>query len=441
MAEIRPFKGIRYNSKVVKLEEVITEPYDRIPPSLQEEYYRRSPFNVVRIILGKEIEPENPEQDKYKRAKLYLEEWMRKGVLIREEKESLYLYEQEFRVDKAWKKRKGLVARVKLEEFSSKKVLPHEKTFPKHKEDRLNLLRATNTNTEQIFLLYKDEEQRVSQAIEDSLQRASLVAEVGDEDNIFHRLWIISDEEDIERIQDGMRDKVLIIADGHHRYETSLNFRKETIQKMKTIKGDEPFQYVMMTLFDFDDPGLVILPTHRLLRGVDRLTEESLRKVLTPYFEIEEIEWTDLSNKSSVSLALEKINSGSHVFAGISSEFRKIFIFRLKSEKILNEEMDPQKPTEWKKLDVSILHSLILDKLASLCSQPLSLEGQVGYIREVEEGIRKIVEGEFQMLFLLKAVTLPELKSVIEKGELMPHKSTDFFPKLKSGLIMNPLND
>jgi len=440
MAEIQPFRGLRYNNKKVKLEEVITEPYDRIPPPLQEEYYQRNPYNVVRIILGKDEDPENPEKNKYKRAKIYLDQWEKEDILIREEQEALYLYEQEFQVNDDWNKRIGLIARVRLEEFSSKKVLPHEKTFPKHKIDRLNLLRETNTNTGQIFLLYKDDDSAVSQALEKAKQKAELGAEVKDENDFTHRLWIIRAKEDIKEIQEALADKALIIADGHHRYETSLNYKKENLEENKAVKGDEPFHYIMMTLFRIDDPGLVILPTYRLVKGLDKHSEENLKKLLSPNFKISEIDWADPLNKSSLEEAQKRVNSEAHTFAAFISHSKKILIFSLKSEEILDQEIKEEKSREWKRLDVAILHSLIIDKLEALASGPYSQEDNVSYIRDLTEGIEKVVQGEFQMIFLLRPTLLPQIREVVENGELMPHKSTDFFPKLKSGLVMNPLD-
>ena len=441
MSEIRPFKGLRYNSEKLNLEEVITEPYDRITPTMQEDYYRRNPYNVVRIILGKDDDPEHPEKDKYKRANIYLDKWESEGLLIRENQNALYLYEQEFRVKDEKKNRTGLVARVKLEEFSSRKVLPHEKTFPKHKVDRLNLLRATNTNTGQIFLLYKDDRNTVSQAIEKARQKAELGAEVKDEDNFLHRLLIIKDKEAIQRIQEAMADKVLIIADGHHRYETSLNYQKEVLETMKGAKGDEPFNYIMMTLFKLEDPGLMILPTYRLVKGLDKLSDEGIKKLLLPCFEISEIRWSETSNQSKIEEVQKSVLNENHTFAAFISQLKKFFIFRLKSEEFLDKEITDEKSKEWKHLDVAILHSLIIDKLKSLSSESFSLENNVSYIRNLEQGIKKVMQGEFQMIFLLKPVSLHQIREVVENGELMPQKSTDFFPKLKSGLVMNPLDE
>lgn len=441
MAEIQPFRGIRYNTGKVKLEEVITEPYDRIPPELQQEYYRRNPYNVVRIILGKDDDPEHPEKDKYKRAKIYLEEWQREGILIREDKESLYIYEQEFDLDGEKKHRRGLIARVRLEEFSTKKVLPHEKTFPKHKVDRLNLLRATNTNTGQIFLLYNDDDRRVLGSIEDALKTAELGAELEDEDGFTHRLRIIKDSSAIHSIQQAMEDRVLIIADGHHRYETSLNYMKEKTAQMKEVRGDEPFHYIMMTLFRLDDPGLVILPTFRLAKGLDRLSEDRFKEVLLPYFHIHDITAPDPLETEILTSVRSRVNSEPHTFAVYIAPLEKFCILRLKSEDLLDREIDEGKSRAWKRLNVTILHSLIIDKLKPLTSSVFSLENNISYIRSLEEGLRKVKDGEFQMLFFLRSVSLKEIREVVENGELMPQKSTDFFPKLKSGLVMNPLDE
>ena len=441
MADIHPFKGLRYNAQKVKLEEVITEPYDRIPPALQEEYYKRNPHNVVRIILGKDDDPEHPEKDKYKRANVYLEQWEKEGILVREDQEALYMYEQEYQVWNEQKKRIGLISRVGLEEFSSGKVLPHEKTFPKHKVDRLNLLKATNTNTGQIFLLYNDDDGSVSQTIKGALAKAELGADVRDEDNFHHVLWIIKDKDDIRRIQEAMADKVLIIADGHHRYETSLNFQKMKAEELGEVKGDESFNTIMMTLFRLDDPGLVILPTYRLVKDLDKLTAQSLEELLSPYFEISEIDWLDTSDSAVTEKVQEKVLGGTRTFGAFIPQLHKALVFHLKTEDILDREISDERSKEWKYLDVAILHSLIIDKLEALSSEPFSLENNVSYIRNLEKGIKKVIEGEFQMIFLLKPVSLLQIREVVENGELMPQKSTDFFPKLKSGLVMNPLDE
>jgi uncharacterized protein (DUF1015 family) len=441
MAEIEPFRGLRYNTQKVDLKDVITEPYDRITPAMQEAYYKRSAYNIVRIILGQDDEPGQPEKDKYQRANVYLEKWEKEGIFIREDKAALYVYDQEFLVDGVAKNRRGLIARVKLEEFASKKVLPHEKTFPKHKEDRLRLLRATNANTEQVFLLYTDDEKKAGRAIEQVIETGELAAQVKDEDGFRHRLWVIKDKKHIGRIRETMAEKTLIIADGHHRYETSLNYRAEMIQKLGAVTGDEPFNYIMMTLFDLNDPGLVILPTYRLVKGLEKLSQENFKKRFSGHFEISEISWRSLADKAALDKVRARVEKESHTFAAFLTGIKKIFVLRLKSEDFLDREIGQDQSREWKRLDVAILHSLIIDKLARLTGGPFAQEENVGYIRNLEEGLKKVVQGEWQMIFLLKPCSLQQIRQVVEKGELMPHKSTDFFPKLKSGLVLNPLED
>ena len=242
-------------------------------------------------------------------------------------------------------------------------------------------------------------------------------------------------------IQEAMAEKILIIADGHHRYETSLNYKREILEKGKVAKGNEPFNYIMMTLFWLDDPGLVILPTFRLVKGLDKLSEESLKELLSPCFEISDLEWADLSDKATLAEIQKRVNSGSYVFSAYVAQFKKFFIFRLKSEDLLDIEISDEKSKEWKSLDVAILHSLIIDKLETLSSGSFSLENNVNYIRNLEQGLKKVEDGKFQMIFLLRPVSLNQIRDVVENGELMPQKSTDFFPKLKSGLVMNPLDE
>jgi uncharacterized protein (DUF1015 family) len=273
------------------------------------------------------------------------------------------------------------------------------------------------------------------------MAKAELGAEVRDEDNFYHHLWIIKDKDDIRRIQQAMADKVLIIADGHHRYETSLNYQKMKIEELGDAKGNESFNYIMMTLFRLDDPGLIILPTYRLVKGLDKLSDQGFNELFSSNFEISGVDWLDTSDPTVLDKVQEKILSGTHTFGAFIPPLNKAFILRLKSEDILDREISDEKSKEWKCLEVAILHSLIIDKLEALSSEPFSLENNVSYIRNLEQGIEKAVKGEFQILFLLNPVSLFQIRKVVENGELMPQKSTDFFPKLKSGLVMNPLDE
>ncbi len=435
MAIIKAFRAIRYNPEKVNLKDVITEPYDRITPSMQEEYYKRSPYNVVRIILGKDEEP-HPERNKYKRARLYLEDWLKEKILIREEKRSLYIYQQKFNVDGEEKIRNGLIGAVRLEEFSTKKVLPHEKTFPKPKEDRFNLLSATNTNTEQIFLLYDDEDGKIRGIIDSAIQNAEKAFSIEDEDQITHALFILSDQKYIEEIKNSLSEKILIIADGHHRYETSLLFKKEREKDRKF--EEEPFDYIMMTLFSLQDRNLVILPTHRLVKGL-KTTEFSLKETLSPYFKVEERE--EPKNENEWNKITEMIRGEKHSFIAYFAFFKNLYKLTLNKESKWMENMLEDKSPEWKSLDVSILHSLIFKRMDSYFEGGFNVERNLSYVRNIVDGIKQVKEGKFQGIFILNPVSLEEIKRVVEKGELMPEKSTDFYPKLKSGILMFPLNE
>ncbi len=436
MAILKPFRAIRYNQNKINIKEIITEPYDRITPKMQEDYYGRSPYNVVRIILGKDIEEGHPELNKYKRARFYIEEWLKENILILEEKESLYFYKQQFEFNREKRTRIGLIGIVKLEEFSSGVVLPHERTFPKPKEDRLNLLRATETNTEQIFLLYNDEEEKIKEAIDVALNKSECLFEIFDEDNIHHSLYILKDNEMIDKICNLMKEKVLIIADGHHRYETSLNYRKE--------KGDDnpeaPHNYIMMTLFRLEDPGLVILPTYRLITGLQNFNENDFKKIVSRFFNISEIKASSFPKPEEIKNIQEILakETEKHIFSFYASSFNKFLILRLREETDWESAMPSGYSKEWKKLDVAILHSLILENLNLFADGKFTAENNLSYIRNLAEGINKVIKGEYQGIFILNPTKLNQIKEVVEKGELMPEKSTDFFPKLKSGIIMYP---
>jgi uncharacterized protein (DUF1015 family) len=220
-----------------------------------------------------------------------------------------------------------------------------------------------------------------------------------------------------------------------------LNYQKLKAEDQDTVEGTESFNYIMMTLFRIDDPGLIILPTYRLVKGLDKLSDQEFKDLLGQYFKITEFDWHDTSDPTAIENIQEKVLGGTHIFGAFIPQLNKAFVFSLKSEDILDSEISDERSKEWKCLDVAILHSLIIDKLEALSSEPFSLENNVSYIRNLKQGIEKTVKGEFQMIFLLNPVSLFQVREVVENGELMPQKSTDFFPKLKSGLVMNPLDE
>ena len=289
MAKIFPFRGLRYNPSKVKLAEVVTQPYDKITPEMQDRYYGSSPYNLVRIILGKPQAGDNEQESVYTRAAASLQQWRSDGVLVPDDEPSLYLYTQTFRVpgdtSGAVMERRGFIALGQVEDYDQKVVFRHEQTLSKPKADRLNLLRATQSHFGQIFMLYSDPAAEIDAALR---QSGPPTAEVRDEYDVLHRMWKISDPGVIQAVQAKMADKKLIIADGHHRYETALNYRNE-MRKQAGARASEPYERVMMTFVNMDAPGLVILPTHRVVFGLEDFSIFGMVAKLQVNFEVEDL--------------------------------------------------------------------------------------------------------------------------------------------------------
>lgn len=437
MAQIRPFRGLRYDPSKIALKEVITEPYDRITPEMQENYYNRSPHNVVRIILGKDSG-----FNKYTRAQYYILQWQEEGILIRETRPSFYIYRQDFKAGTREISRTGILARVGLEDRGKGKIMPHEKTFPEPKKDRHNLIKATNTHTEQIFALYQNEEKNIMPILEDAISQAAPVADVTDEEGFRHRLWAVSEPELIRKIQDAFEGRELIIADGHHRHEASRIYMREMAEKSGSTTGEEPFNYTSMVLFDIDDPGLVILPTFRLVRGLDNLKRDGLDRLLSTNFRMKRIPWTRPQDFAVVEEIQREIEAGSHQFAVCLAEWEEIIHLTLKDDARGSGGSTAASPiSALENLDVNILHHLIIDKLKSFTRAAFSSENNIYYERNLFHAVYKVKTGEYQLLFLLPPASISQVAQIAKRGEVMPHKSTDFFPKLKSGLVMDVLDE
>ena len=276
MAEIRPFKALRFDTeKAGNISELVCPPYDIISEEQRQQYIAKNPHNIIRLELPKGDDP-------YGEASRVLDDWLEKGILRQDEKEAVYIYEEEFTVNGETKKFKGCIVRVKLEEFSKGIVLPHEETLSKAKEDRFNLMKATNCNFSQIYSLYMDEQHEITSRL-DKLSSGAPVNELTDSDNVTHRLWTATDKDEIDAVCKAFADKKLYIADGHHRYETALNYRNYC---RENNIGDENRDYVMMMLVDMEHPGLVVLPTHRLVRDLPSFDKEKLLKGCEEYFDI-----------------------------------------------------------------------------------------------------------------------------------------------------------
>lgn len=434
MATIIPFRGLRYDTNIVgDLSAVTTPPYDIISPEQQEKLYRAHPFSAIRLELPKEEEGDNSEHNKYTRAADTLNEWIESGVLKFDEKESIYVYGQEFTLpDGRHLSYKGVLCLVKLEEFEKGIILPHEETLSKAKNDRFNLMSATGCNFSSIYSLYLDEERAIAPCI-DAVSQTQPQVRFTATDGVVQKLWAVDDEETIKTIARGFEGKQLFIADGHHRYETALNFRNSMREKNPQASGDELYNYVMMFLVDMDEPGLVVFPTHRLIRDLPGFSETQVVDALVDMFDIEKIS-VENSASDEIMKKLEA-NCEDKVFAMYTGkEF--YYLLRLKNMEFQREAL-PDKSEAYIDLDVSILHTLILDRVFGIDSENMRDQRNLVYTRDAKEAEQKVKDGDFQCAFFLNATKIKQIKDVSLANEKMPQKSTYFYPKLITGLIMN----
>lgn len=418
MATIAPFPGIKYNrSKVGDLNLVITQPYDKITPEMQTKYYDVSPYNYVRLILGREA-------DRYAEAERTFNDWVSSSILVKDPIPAFYPYHQEFKRKGEAKVRKGFVAVVELEEFEKGGILPHERTLSKPKADRFTLMRRTKKNFEQVFMLYADPEDRIQKLFARACAQPP-ERTVTDEYETNHRLWTVTDRDSIRQVKDVMKNKVLFIADGHHRYETSLNYRNEARREYPGYQGSEAFNYRMVTLVNVADPGLLILPTHRLIFNLGEFDFDRFLKRSGEFF---------AAKKVSESEIVEGMKTGSnqHTF-GLFTKQGGSYLLTLQNRSALDRFVPTERSRDYKELDVTILHSVLIENILGI--KPEQIEDYVRYEREFEDAITKVKNGESQLAFLLNPTRPEQVEKVAQNRERMPQKSTDFFPKLVSGLV------
>jgi uncharacterized protein (DUF1015 family) len=433
MAKISPLKGYRYDTSRIKdVTAVITEPYDKITPELQEKYYNRSPYNVVRCIKGKTAPEDGEGNNQYTRARDFLHQWINERILLRDSRDAVYAYNQEYTVGGAKKTRHGFIALGELEEFGKGGVMPHERTLAGPKADRLNLMRATGTQFGLIFMLYPDPANKVTALLAGACKRPADM-EATDNDGVVHRLWVISNESVIAETVKLMQDKQLFIADGHHRYETALNYRREMLEKGVTCEaGNENYNNRMMAFVSMQDSGLTILPTHRLIFNLTADQLQRFPEELKRFFAVETCK--DLAEM------LEKMKPQSkddHRFGlYLNGSFS---LLTLKDEKSISGLVRANVSEDWKRLDVSILHT-VLEHLLGIDKKKLEEESNVAYERYADKAVKLVDEKRYQLALFLNPTKASQVAKVAGNGERMPQKSTDFYPKLYTGLVINKLN-
>ena len=434
MADIHPFRALRYDLQRVSADQVVTQPYDKITPAMQERYYTASPYNLVRIILGKR-EPEDAANNVYTRAAGFARQWRSEGILKHDASLSIYAYTQTFTAPSGAKfERRGFIALGRVEDYSARVVYRHEQTLSKPKADRLDLLRATRAHYEQLFLLYEDSGEIDSLLTPKPGSKPTV--DVTDEYGVAHRVWQISDPAVVAAVQHKMRDKKLVIADGHHRYETALNFRNECRAAAGgTPNPDAPYEFVMMTLVNMNDPGLLVLPTHRVLHSLTSFSVDKFQNASRAFFEVEDVDPGALDAAKATALLADRGRAGTALLAITANR-----AFLLHSPKSAGSQFLPGLSSRQRALDVVQLHKCLLEGVLKLSEESIRNQQNLSYLRDASEALAQVRKGAANIAFLMNACPAPQVRDVAFAGEVMPQKSTDFYPKLLSGLTAYALD-
>lgn len=438
MAEIFPFRAFRYNAAVVDPAKVLTQPYDKITPVMAEKYAAASPYNLIPIEKGKSLPGDTPADNVYSRAAKALDSWIRERVVVQDSAPSMYAYFQEYTVPctRERRTRKGFIAAGRIEDYSAGVIFRHEQTLSSPKADRLELLRHTETHTGQLFMLYSDPAARID-ALLDAAAASKPEVEVHDEYDVAHRLWPITDAQTIEKIRREMAEKKLVIADGHHRYETALAYRDERRARAGRVDPNAPYEKVMMTLFNTAGKGLTILPTHRVIANVPDFSVAGLRAALAGAFDVNSFSFGSAAERPRAyeefrrELAHGKERRAIGAYAGGGA----FHLFVLNKSANLESLLPKVSPAQ-RRLDVVLLHGLVLERGLKITADAVRTEKNITYEREMDAAIAAVDSGRAQISFLLNAVDVETVAEMAMGGEVLPQKSTDFFPKLMSGITM-----
>jgi len=485
MAQVFPFRAFRYNPARAPFERVLTQPYDKISPAMQEKYYADDPHNLIAVEKGRNNSDDTPQNNVYTRAAASLEDWIRNGIVQQDPAPSFYAYSQEYTVPGTDERRtrRGFIGAGRLEDYSARVVFRHEQTLSGPKADRLELLRHTQTHTGQLFMLYSDPQRRVDEILAEA-ETSAPQTELRDEYGVTHRLWIISQPQRVAAIQKAMQDQKLVIADGHHRYETALAYRNECRSRAGKADAEAPFERVMMTFINTHSEGLTILPTHRVAAHIHDFSWPAVRRHLEPWFAAEEFPFSSDAQKAearkkflacltsarahrdvSVSNAVGASNvavpnavsrqdesaTRRHgrdvsvpggvarraigVYPADESSRRAYYVLKLRDGANLTELLPNVSPLQ-RELDVVLLHEGILEPALGITPQAVTAEAHLTYEREAAAALDAVDSGRAQISFLLNPCAVDQIMKIATAGEVLPQKSTDFYPKLLSGITM-----
>jgi len=448
MAYITPFRALRYDSQRVSPASVITQPYDKISPQMQEGYYAASPYNLVRLILGKRASGDDENSNVYTRAADFFRDWRRQGIFLQDAQPSIYAYSQQFTIPGTSKRaeRRGFIALGRVEDYAANVVFRHEQTLAKPKADRLDLLRATRAHFGQIFMIFDDSGEIDALLIQDGPPTTELTDEYG----VLNRIWKISDLGLIDLVRAKMNEKKLIIADGHHRYETALNYRNERraiagqpvgaprersgggVLVRATEDEELPYEVAMMTFVNMNSPGLVILPTHRVVHGLSSFDPETFLTAARAYFNVEEVDQA-MDASRAITILREAGHVGTALLAVAPSRVSLLHSPKAPSSMFAGLSIRQQS------LDVVQLHKVLLEGVLGLSEESIRNQQNLSYLRDTAESINAVRSGNANVAFLMNPCRMEQVRDIAFAGEVLPQKSTDFFPKLLSGLTIYAL--
>ncbi len=427
MAHIIPFRAMLYDEeKVGGLDSVVAPPWDVISPELQEELYRRSQLNAVRLIFGKQLPGDNERENRDTRANMFWKKWLQERVLVQDAQPAIYVCRETYSLPTGEKKaRWGFIALIRLEEFASGVIHPHENTIARAKTDRMGLIRNCKANFSPILSLYSDPELTIEGTVMPRIGDSPNIM-VTNPDGVKREIYRVTQPELIEQVTEKMEQKVVFIADGHHRYETALAFRDE--MRRKYPGQTDGWDYVLMYFTNLCNSGLTILPVHRVLKGIAQFDLEKFLSRTEEFFSFESLEYPPQN-------MLNRLQDEEGGTFGLYASDR-FFLFKLKDQNLVDEFVTEPKSAQWRRLDVAMLHSLVIRHILGI--QPTNTE--ILYSADAQKVVSLVEEGQYQLALFLRAITVEQLEAVAGQGERMPPKSTYFYPKVPSGLVMNKIS-
>jgi len=443
MPEIRPFRGIRYNTDAIgDLSLVVAPPYDVIDAEQRDGYYNKHPYNIIRLILNRPKKTDSDSEQPYVRASAFLDRWLAQRILIQDSVPCIYLYRQRYLMESECKECTGLIARVRAEEFSDGGILPHENILPKPLSDRIKLLDHTKTNLSVVESLYSDPTEKMKDPILAETERFP-IAQFQTADGVAHDLWGVTDEGFISKITSFLGKRPLYIADGHHRYQTALEYSKRLRASGEITDDEDPRNFLMMMIVEMENPGLSVMPVHRVVLQREELDVEAMLAGIEHWFTIAEVEVPKGPRSGQVYYLvrqLEAAGASTRVF-GVYLKDGRFLLLTWKSNLDVEKEIKGDESPAYKKLDVTVFQKLIAEKVLEIAPDRESVEASMMFTRDPLEAVKFVDSGKAAAAFLLNPTKVEQVRDIADHGEKMPQKSTYFYPKPCSGVVMNRVTE